>query len=564
MEDERQSRSPFKGLEGVMRRALYKSMGFTDQDFDRPQIGIVNTWNEAAPGHAHLRQVAEAAKAGVWQDGGTPFEFGIFATCGGIAVGPSGTENLRYELPIRDVLAASIEIMAKVHLFDGLVLLSSCDNIIPGELMGAARLDIPSIFVTGGPMLPGKLRGRSIVMAELDEAVLGALYAGTVTSEQLLDIENAVCPGPGACPLLGTANTMQIIMEALGMALPGSATAPAVSARRLRVAKESGRQIVKLVKKNLKPSRILTREAFENAVIVDLAIGGSTNVPLHLSAIARELDLEVTLDMFDYWSRKTKCICAVIPNGPYNVVDFDEAGGVPGLMKRLEHILNLDVLTVTEKTLGENIESAQILSEDVIRPIEKPVFAEGGLAILKGNLAPNGAVARQGTIKPSMLKMRGPAKVFNSDEEGYKAIRSGKIQLGDILIVRYEGARGAPGMREVMLSTMSLVGMRLDEHVALVTDGRFSGFCRGPIIGHVSPEAILGGPIAIVEDGDIVEIDIPNRKLNVRLSNDEVRERFIRWKPLEPKVKRGFLSVYGRLAEPPERGAALPNKTEES
>ena len=560
MANEWKSKQLFKGIEGTMRRAIYKSMGFTDKDLQSPLIGVVNTWNEASPGHFHLRQVAEAAKAGVWQAGGTPFEFGTFATCGAVAVGSLRAENLKYELPIRDVLAASIEIMAKVHLFDGLVLLSSCDNIIPGELMAAARLNIPSILVTGGPMLPGKHKGKSVTMPELDEAVLGTFPTGKITEQWLSELENVVCPGPGACPVLGTANTMQIITEALGMALPNSATAPAVSARRLRVAKESGRQIVKMVKEDLKPADVMTEKAFENAIRVDLAIGGSTNVVLHLPAIASELGLNVSLDAFDELSRKTPCICAVIPNGPYNVVDLDEAGGVTAILKELSNMLNLDVLTVNGKTLGENIKDAEILNKDVIRPIENPVFREGGLAVLRGNLAPNGAITRQSAIKENMLKIEGPAKVFNSDEESYDAILRNKIQRGDIIVIRYEGPKGAPGMKEVMLSTEAIPGMGLDSHVALITDGRFSGFSRGPIIGHVSPEAMLGGPIAIVENGDVIEIDIPQRKLNVKLSDDELKSRLGKWKMPEPKVKKGFLTVYARLTEPPEKGAAISTK----
>jgi len=551
------SKKLFEGIEGVMRRAICKSMGFTDEDLRRPLIGVVNTWNEASPGHFHLRQVAEAARAGVWQAGGTPFEFGTFATCGAVALGPSYAENLKYELPIRDVLAASIEIMAKVHLFDGLVLLSSCDNIIPGELMAVARLDVPSILVTGGPMLPGKYKGRNITMPELDEAVLGSLPAGKVGEQWLLDVENVVCPGPGACPVLGTANTMQIITEALGMALPNSATAPAVSARRLRIAKESGRQVVKMVKEDLKPSDIMTEKAFENAIRVDLAIGGSTNVVLHLPAIANELGLEVRLDAFDKLSRKTPCICAVIPNGPYNIIDLEEAGGVTAIMKELASMLNLDVLTVNGKTLGENIENAKILDKNVIRPIENPVFREGGLAVLRGNLAPNGAITRQSAIKESMLKIEGPAKVFNSDEESYNAVCGGGIKKGDIIVIRYEGPKGAPGMKEVMLSSEALAGMELDSHVALITDGRFSGFSRGPIIGHISPEAMVGGALAIVENDDVIEIDIPQRKLNVKLSDSEIQSRLENWRMPEPKVKKGFLTIYARLTEPAEKGAAI-------
>jgi len=546
----------FEGIEGARRRAIYKANGYTDEDLRRPHIGVVDTWNEAAPGHFHLRKIAESVKAGVWQAGGTPFEFGTISTCGSLCVGAEN-KALRYELVIRDIIAGSIEIVAMEHLFDGLVLLSSCDSIIPAELMAAARLNIPSILVTGGPMLPGKYQGKDIVMSELDEAFLGGIEAKKISEKEILEMEDVVCPGPGACPLMGTANTMQIISEALGMTLPGSSTVPAVMARKLRVAKESGRQIIELVEKRIKPSHIMTKEALVNAIVVDLAIGGSTNAVLHILTFAQELGIELSLDEFDRLSRRTPCICAVIPNGPYTVVDFHEAGGVPALMRELKDLLNLNCLTVNTKKLAENIQGARISNEKVIARRSNPVYKEGGLAILKGNLAPDGAVARPTSFKKEMLRHRGPAKVFDCDEDALNAIYNKKVRKGDVIVVRYEGPRGAPGMREVMLSTDALVGMELDKSIALITDGRFSGFTRGAAIGHISPEAMVGGPIAIIKDGDIIDIDIPNRSLNVRLTEEEIKTRLRNWKPPEPKVKRGVLTIYSRLTEQAERGATI-------
>lgn len=551
-----ESKKLFEGIEGARRRAIYKANGYTDEDLRRPHIGVVNTWNEAAPGHFHLRNIAESVKAGVWQAGGTPFEFGTISTCGSLCVGAEN-KALRYELVIRDIIAGSIEIVAMEHIFDGLVLLSSCDSIIPAELMAAARLDIPSILVTGGPMLPGKYHGKDIVMSELDEAFLGGIEAKKFSEKEILEMEDVVCPGPGACPLMGTANTMQIISEALGMTLPGSSTVPAIMAHKLRLAKESGRQIVELVKKGIRPSHIMTKEALVNAIVVDLAIGGSTNAVLHILTFAQELGIELSLDDFDRLSRRTPCICAVIPNGPYTVVDFHEAGGVPALMKELKGLLNLNCLTVNTKKLRENIQGARISNEKVITKRDDPVYKEGGLAILKGNLAPNGAVARPTSFKKEMLRHKGPAKVFDCDEDGLNAIYNRKVKKGDVIVVRYEGPRGAPGMREVMLSTDALVGMGLDKSIALITDGRFSGFTRGAAIGHISPEAMVGGPIAIIKDGDIIDIDIANRSLNVRLTEEEIKTRLRNWKPPEPKVKRGVLTIYSRLAEQAEGGATI-------
>jgi dihydroxy-acid dehydratase len=554
-----QGKKLFEGIEGARRRAIYKANGYTDEDLLRPHIGVVNTFNEAAPGHAHMRQIAEAAKAGVWQAGGTPFEFGTISTCGAPCVGAEN-KALRYELVIRDIICGSIEIVAMEHMFDGLVLLSSCDSIIPAELMAAARLDIPSIVVTGGPMLPGRYQGKDIVMSQLDEAFLGGLQAEKFSEQEILAMEEAACPGPGACSLMGTANTMQILSEALGMSLSGAATIPAVSSQRLMAARRSGRQIVELVKKGLIPSRIMTRQTLLNAIIVDLAIGGSTNAVLHLLTFARELGIELALEDFDRLSRKVPCICSVIPSGPHTVVDFHEAGGAPAVMNELKDLLDLNCLTVNGTTLGETIKGKKSLNRKVISDVQHPFHETGGLVVLKGNLAPAGAIARPTSFKKEMLKHTGPARVFDSDEDALQAIYDRRVQKGDVIVIRYEGPKGAPGMREMMLSTDALVGMGLDREIALITDGRFSGFTQGTAIGHIAPEAMAGGPIAVVRDGDIIEIDILKRSLSIRLTEEEIKTRLKGWKAPEPKVKKGVLTIYSRLVEQADGGATIDTR----
>lgn len=544
----------FKGAESSHRRVIYKAMGYTDEDLAKPLIGVANAWSEASPGHAHLREIAKQVKSGIWQNGGTPFEFGTFATCGNIAI---GTENLKYELVIRDVLAASIEIMAKVHLFDGLVLLSSCDNIIPGEIMAAERLNIPSILVTGGPMYPGRYKGEVVVTPDINEAV-AALGIKKVTEEDILARENYVCPGPGACPVLGTANTMQILSEAIGMSLSGSSTAPAQSSERLRIAKRSGRRIVDLVQEKIKPSDIIGENSLRNAAMVDIAIGGSTNAILHILTFANELAIGFDLEIFDQYSRKIPCICNVKPNGEYTVVDLHSAGGVPAIMRELKSFLHLDCLTVDGKTLKENLSNfKEKVDRKVVYPVNQPLNKEGGLAILKGNLAPNGSIVRTTAVPKNMLRFRGPARVFDGDREAYEALRENRIHKGEIIVVRYEGPKGAPGMKEVMLACDALVALDLDKSVALITDGRFSGFNRGPIIGHISPEAMEGGPIALLKDGDTIDINIPERKLNVDLTMKEMERRYHNWSSPEPKVSSGILKIYAKLADPPEKGAAI-------
>jgi dihydroxy-acid dehydratase len=544
----------FTGPEAAHRRQIYKGAGYTEGDFGKPHIGIANAWTEASPAHMHLRRLAEHVKAGIWQAGGVPFEFGVFATCGNIAI---GTENLKYELAIRDALAASIEIMSKVHLFDGLVLLASCDSIIPGELMGAARVNLPSIMVTGGPMLAGQYSKGTVISPNVNEAVFGAFPVNNISEEDLSEMENCSCPGAGACPVMGTANTMQILTEAMGMTLFGSATIPAVFADKQRAARAAGQQIVELVDQGIRPAEIVTERALTNAIVVNAAIGGSTNAPLHIMSLGRELGIEINLEQFDEISRNTPLLVSVIPNGPHTIIDFYNAGGVPALLKELEPLLDSRVLTATGSTLARLLQKTSGSCGAAIASLDTPVKKEGGLAVLKGNIAPCGAIVRTSAIKPGMLVHAGPAKTFDNDQEAWKAIVGGRIQEGDVIVVRYEGVKGAPGMKEVMLSTDALCGGGLEGSVALITDGRFSGFNHGPIIGHISPEAMEGGVLAIIKDGDMIEIDIPARTLHVRLSEEEIERRLTNWQPPDPKTKTGFLALYAQTALPADQGAAM-------
>ena len=544
----------FVGPEAAHRRQMYKGAGYMDDDFGKPHIGVVNGWSETTPAHIHLRELAACVKAGIWQAGGVPFEFGVFATCGNVSL---GTDNLKYELAIRDALAASVETMAKVHLFDGLVLLASCDSIIPGQLMGAARVNVPSIMVTGGPMLAGRWREGRVMAPDVNEAVLGSLPLKRIAEQDLLEMEHCACPSVGACPVMGTANTMQILTEAMGMALSGSATIPAVLADKRRAARASGRKVVELVKSGIRPQDILDERALRNAIIVNAAIGGSTNAPLHIMSIGREVGIEIEFDLFDKLSRETPLLASVVPNGPHTVVDFYEAGGVPALLKELGELIDASALTVDACSVGDNLRDVSGSQGEAISTRDNPVLSEGGLAVLKGNVAPNGAIIRTSAIKTEMLVHRGPAKTFNSDRQAWQAIVDGAIQPGDVVVVRYEGIKGAPGMMEVMMSTDAMYQMGLEGSVGLITDGRFSGFNRGPIVGHVSPEAMEGGIIAIIEDGDMIEINVPDRKVNVELSEEEIARRFKDWHPIEPRTKTGFLALYAQLALPPEQGGAM-------
>jgi len=529
-----------QGLARAPHRALLKSLGLTNRDIAKPFIGVANSFTTIVPGHAHLRVIAEAVKEGIVAAGGTPFEFNTIAVCDGIAM---GHEGMRYSLPSRELIADSVEIMVQAHRLDGIVLISNCDKVTPGMLMAAARLDEPAISVTGGAMKSGRLKGKKVGVNDVFEG-MGRFLANKVDSEELTQLENVACPGCGSCNGLFTANTMSCLTEALGMSLPYCATALAVSAAKLRIARETGEKIIELISKGLTPSKILTREAFTNAIALDMALGGSTNSVLHLSAIAKEAGISLPLRVFDEMSRKVPHLCNMVPSGPYDMEELDLAGGVPALMKELAPFLHSEVLTVTGLSLGENIKSAMVLDHEVIRPLANPVHAGGGIAILTGNLAPKGAVVKTVAVSPKMLKHTGPAKVFDSEIESVTAMTNKSIQPGDVVVIRYEGPKGGPGMPEMLVPTATIAGMGLSESVALITDGRFSGATRGPCVGHVAPEAAEGGPISIIRDGDEITIDISNRELKVALTKQEIEKRLKKWKPKKPRVTKGYLSRY--------------------
>jgi len=529
-------------------------LGFTPEELKRPIIGVASSQNEIVPGHRHLDEVAEAAKAGVRSAGGTPVEFSTIAICDGIAMGHAG---MRYPLPSRELIADSVEAMALAHGFDALVLVTNCDKITPGMLIAATRLNLPAIMVSGGPMMAGRYRGEDVDYHNVPEAV-GEFKSGRISEAELEELAQCACPGCGSCAGLFTANTMNCLTEALGMALPGNGTIPAVSAARIRLAKQAGVQVMELLEHDIRPSAILTKKAFVNATTVGMALGGSPNTVLHLPAIAHEAGIELGLELFDEVSRRTPCLVQMSPAGPFHLQDLDEAGGIPAVMRELSQggLVELDALTVTGRTLGENIASALTKRPEVIHTLEEPIRAEGGIAILRGNLAPEGAVVRSGAVAEGMLVHRGPVKVFDSEEEAVEAILGGGIERGDIVVIRYEGPRGGPGMREMLMPTAALVGMGLDKDVALITDGRFSGATRGAAIGHISPEAAEGGPIALLRDGDIVEIDIPARRLEVRLSPEEMERRREGWQPLT-KVTKGYLARYAAMVTSASTGAIL-------
>ncbi len=528
------------GTEKAPHRALLKSLGLDDDDLAKPLIGIANSYTNIVPGHVHLRQIGEAVKEGILAAGGTPFEFNTIAVCDGIAMGHMG---MRYSLPSREIIADSVEIMLQAHSLDGLVMISNCDKITPGMLMAAARVDIPSIMVTGGPMAAGRHRGRKVSYANMPEA-LGQAVAGKMTPAELQELEAEACPTCGSCSGMFTANTMACMTEALGLSLPYCATSLATSAYKHRLARATGKQIIKLVQADLKPSQILTKQAFENAIALDMALGGSTNTTLHLPAIAKEAGVTLPLSAFDEMGRKTPHICSMIPSGVNAMEDLDAAGGVPAVLSEIKVNLALDLLTVTLKTVDENIKNAQVLDRQVIRPFDDPVHKEGGIAILTGNLAPKGSVIKSAGVSEKMMHHTGPAKVYDSEAEALTAIRDGKVVAGDVVVIRYEGPRGGPGMPEMLFPTATIAGMGLSESVALITDGRFSGATRGGSIGHVAPEAFEGGPIAAIQNGDTITIDIHKRTLKVELSDEELAARLAAWKPRAPKISKGILSRY--------------------
>jgi dihydroxy-acid dehydratase len=541
------------GLERAPHRSLFKAAGLTDADLENPLIAIVNSWNEIVPGHVHLNKLSEAVKRGVRAVGGTPLEFNTIAICDGIAMGHLGMMN---SLPSREIVADSIELMVNAHCFDAMVCICSCDKILPGMLMVACRLNLPTIFVTGGPMLPGQFKDQSIGISNVFEGV-AAVKKGKLSKEEFQKMENQACPGPGSCAGMYTANTMQCLTEALGLSLPDGGTIPAVYEARLKLAENSGKQILRLLKDGLTSRKIVNEKSIENAVIVDMALGGSTNTVLHLPAIAHEARISLPLERFDELSRITPHLCNMNPSGSHFVKDLYEAGGVQAVMRELSTLLNLDCITVTGERVRDNISDVKVKRRDVIRPIVKPYHPEGGIAILKGNLAPQGAVVKQSAVDPRIQRFKGEAIVFDQEEPVVDAITNGMVKPGHIVVIRYEGPKGGPGMREMLAATAALRGAKLDSSVALVTDGRFSGATVGPCIGHVCPEAAAGGPIAVIKNGDEVEIDIPARKLEIKLNADEIKTRLKGWTPPEPRIKEGYLFRYSQLVASAAEGAIL-------
>ncbi len=553
------SKDILKRPEWSFQRAFYKSMGYSDYDLERPLIGVANSWNRVVPGHYNLNLVSDYAKQGIRQAGGTPVEFGVIAACDGIAQGHNG---MHYILPTRDLIANDIEMMIQAHRLDAVMLLGSCDKIVPGMLMAAARLDIPAILVVGGPMEGGcEFDNRAADATSVTEG-LGMLKAGKIDEATYRKLEDYAAPSCGSCSFLGTANTMCCVAEAMGMCLPGSATIPATHADRLRSAQESGRRIVGLLKSGITARQIINSNGIENGIRISTAIGGSTNVALHIPAIGYEADCEVTMDLLEELCRSTPHIAKMNPAAAPNVPDFHHAGGIPAVMKEILPILHGDALTVTGKTVAENVAKAEIQDSGVIKTMSNPWSREGGLAVLRGNLAPNTAITKPAAIVPEMHTFTGKARCFNSEEVANEAILGGKVKEGDVVVIRYEGPKGGPGMREMYKAMKLLYGRGLALTTALVTDGRFSGTNNGCFVGHISPEAAEGGPIAIVEDGDLITIDIPNRNLHLDISEEEIETRLARWQRPEPKFKKGYLALYARIAESADKGAILRHKFE--
>jgi dihydroxy-acid dehydratase len=542
-----------EGLERVPHRALLYATGIAKSEMKKPFIGVASSFTDIIPGHVGMKDLERFIEKGIHTAGGYPFFFGIPGICDGIAMGHSG---MHYSLPSRELIADMVETVTQAHQLDGLVLLTNCDKITPGMLMAAARIDVPAIVVTAGPMLSGHLRGRRLSLVNDTFEAIGKYKKGTIKKDELDALEMCACPGAGSCQGMYTANTMACVTEALGMSLPRCATALAVSADKKRIAFESGRRIVELIAKNITPRKIMTLKAFENAIMCDLALGGSTNTVLHIPAIAHDAGVNLQLETFDMLSKKTPHLANMLPGGEHYLEDLDWAGGIPALMKRLRKILHNNS-TVSGKKIYEIADSAEVVDEDVLRPFNKPYHKEGGIAILRGNLAPDGAVVKQSAVSQTMMKFEGTARVFNSEEDGMKAILNNAIKPGDVVVIRYEGPKGGPGMREMLSPTAAIAGMGLSESVALITDGRFSGGTRGPCIGHISPEAMEGGVIAIVKDGDRIRIDITKRKIDVLLSDKEIKERFSTWKPLKPKITKGYLARYAKMVTSAGTGAVM-------
>ena len=552
---ERRSSQVTQGVERAPHRSLFYALGYTEEELNRPLIGVVSAHSEIVPGHFHLDKVAEAVKAGIRMAGGTPIEVPAIGVCDGIAMGHIG---MKYSLASRELIADSTECMAMAHGFDGLVCIPNCDKNVPGLLMAAARVNIPTIFVSGGPMLAGHVHGQKRSLSSMFEAV-GSVAAGTMTMDELAEFEEKVCPTCGSCSGMYTANSMNCLTEAIGMGLRGNGTIPAVYSERIRLAKHAGMKIMELVEKNIRPRDIMTPEAFRNALTVDMALGCSTNTMLHLPAIAREAGVELNLEIANEISAKTPNLCHLAPAGPTYMEDLNEAGGVYAVMNEINKLglLHTGCMTVTGKTVGENIAGCVNRNPEVIRPVDRPYSKTGGLAVLKGNLAPDGSVVKRSAVVPEMMKHSGPARVFECEEDAIAAIKGGKIVEGDVVVIRYEGPKGGPGMREMLNPTSAIAGMGLGSSVALITDGRFSGASRGASIGHVSPEAAVCGPIALVQEGDIIDIDIDNLSLNVRVSDEEMAKRKEQWQPREPKVTTGYLARYAAMVTSGNRGAIL-------
>ena len=548
-----------KGIERAPHRSLFKAMGYTDCEISKPLIGIANSANEIIPGHIHLDNIVKAVKAGVYMAGGIPVEFGTIGVCDGIAMNHTG---MKYSLASRELIADSIEVMATAHAFDAMVMVTNCDKIVPGMLMATARLNLPTIVISGGPMLAGEHLGRTgfekIDLITVFESV-GAVLSGKMTEAQLSEIENSACPTCGSCAGMFTANSMNCLTEAIGMGLPGNGTIPAVMSERIRTAKMAGMQIVRLFENQITPSKIMTEQAFDNALTVDMALGCSTNTVLHLKAIANEAKINFNLNRINSISRTTPHLCSLSPGGIHHIQDLNRAGGISALLTELLRIglINGDCMTVTGQTIRENIISKKILDKDVIRSSDNPYHTEGGLAVLFGNLAPEGCIVKQSAVLDEMLTHEGPARVFDSEEDASRAIMSGDVNKGEVLVIRYEGPKGGPGMREMLTPTSAIAGMKLDAEVALITDGRFSGGTKGASIGHVSPEAMEGGPIAIVQDGDLISIDIPAKKIELKVSENEIKKRIAGWSPPEPKITNGYMARYSQKVSSASDGAIV-------
>ena len=544
-----------KGMQQAPHRSLFNALGMTKEEMDKPLVGIVSSYNEIVPGHMNLDKITQAVKMGVAMAGGTPVVFPAIAVCDGIAMGHTG---MKYSLVTRELIADSTECMAKAHQFDALVMIPNCDKNVPGLLMAAARINVPTVFVSGGPMLAGHVDGRKRSLSSMFEAV-GAYEAGKMTAEKVEEYVNKVCPTCGSCSGMYTANSMNCMTEVLGMGLRGNGTIPAVYSERIRLAKHAGMKVMELLKNNVRPSDIMTKKAFLNCLTVDMALGCSTNTMLHLPAIAHEAGVELNMDIANEISAKTPNLCHLAPAGPTYMEDLNEAGGVYAVMNELSKkgLLYEDQITVTGKTVGENIKDVHNLNPEVIRPIDNPYMAQGGIAVLKGNIAPDTGIVKQSAVVPEMMVHEGPARVFDCEEDAIKAIKGGDIVPGDVVVIRYEGPKGGPGMREMLNPTSAIAGMGLGDSVALITDGRFSGASRGASIGHVSPEAAVGGPIALIEEGDIIKIDIPNNSLNVDVSDEELAKRKEKWQPREPKITDGYLRRYAALVTSGNRGAVL-------